>query len=162
MMKALLYLRGGVYVEWAIDIDTVRQQFEQAKSSKEATESLYKSLSTYTKDDPLLLAYKGASLTLKARFLADRGDKKKMVAEGIKTIETAVVASPKQVEIRLVRLAVQENSPKILKYKMNMAEDKQMILTNFAGQPKAVQSLIKRYAQQSAVFTDAERKQLGG
>src|SRR5690606_33175919 len=82
MMKALLFLWVGVFVGWAIDIDTVRQQFEQAKSSKEATESLYKSLSTYTKDDPLLLAYKGASLTLKARFLADRGDKRKWSPKG--------------------------------------------------------------------------------
>jgi len=159
-MKGLLLVLLTLFSSWGIELDSVRKQFEEAKASEEATESLYKLLKDYQKDDPVLLAYKGAALTLRARYLNERSAKKDMVSQGIALLERAVKSSPKQVEVRLIRLAVQENSPKILKYKMNIAEDKQMILSNTSVQPTAVKSLVKRYVKQSHLFTAEEQRTL--
>ncbi len=159
-MKGVLLVFLTLFSSWGIDLDSVRKQFEEAKASKESTESLYKLLKDYQKDDPVLLAYKGAALTLRARYLNERSAKKDMVAQGIALLERAVKASPRQVEVRLIRLAIQENSPKILKYKMNIAEDKQMILSNTSAQSTAVKSLVKRYVKQSQLFTAEEQRTL--
>ncbi len=159
-MKGILLICFMLFSFSGIELDNVRKQFEDAKASKEATESLYKLLQDYQKDDPVLLAYKGAALTLRARYLTERSAKKDMVSQGITVLERAVKSSPNQVEVRIIRLAVQEHSPKILKYKMNIAEDKQMILSNISGQPVAVKSMVKRYAKQSQVFTAEEQKKL--
>mgnify|MGYP004718861149 CR=1 FL=1 len=160
-MKGILLVFLSFFAAVSVDLGTVRQQFGEAKDSKAATEKLYASLSTYSKDDPVLLAYKGASYTLKARYVAAKAEKRQMVSQGIQLIEQAVKAALKQLEIRLVRLAVQENSPKILKYKTNITEDKQALFSDIKAQPAAVQSLIKRYAKQSTLFTADEQKKLG-
>ncbi|WDF68483.1 hypothetical protein PQ465_19580 [Sphingobacterium oryzagri] len=160
-MKGLLIVLLTTLTFAAPSLERVRGYFEEAKASREATENLYKSLQDYKGNDAVLLAYKGASSTLKARYMDARADKKALVSEGIQGVEKAVKLAPKQVEIRLVRLAVQENAPKVLKYKANIGEDKQLILANFDTQSTALKAIIKRYAQQSAVFTTAEMKKLG-
>ncbi len=155
-MKSLAVIFYLVLGWFAVDLPTIREDFQQAKSSQSATEKLYNELADYTKDDPVMLAYKGASQTLKARFLKDRAEKKTLVSNGIKLLERSVKMAPDKIEIRLVRLAIQENSPKILKYKANMAEDKGMILSNFALQPGAIKAIIKQYAEQSDYITIEE------
>src|SRR5690606_6391555 len=158
-MKGLMILFVGAFALWTIDLGNIRQQFEQAKSSKEATEALYQALQG-NKKESVILDYKVASITLKARYEENRETKKEMVSEGIQTLEKAVKSSPLNVEIHLVRLAIQEHSPKVLKYKMNIAEDKQRILSNFASENRAVKTLIKRHVGQPKVFTAEERSKL--
>lgn len=160
-MKALLIVFVSLMSIAAPSLERVRGYFEAAKTSKEATENLYESLHDYNGSDAIMLAYKGASYTLKARFTESRTEKKSLVTEGIQLLEKAVQSAPKQMEVRLVRLAVQENSPKILKYKGNITEDKQLLISSYAAQSAALQSIVKRYAQQSAVFTAAEKKKVG-
>ncbi|WP_437919190.1 hypothetical protein [Sphingobacterium sp. LRF_L2] len=159
-MKGILVIFLGLFSLFAIDLHAVRSQFEEAKNSKEATEKLYISLRDYKKNDPLLLAYKGASLTLKARYLSEREKKKEMVMQGIHLLENAVKTSPNQLEIRLIRLAVQEHSPKILKYKKNIDEDKHIILAKFEEQSSEVKSLVRSYMKQSSVFSAEEQKKI--
>lgn len=160
-MKGLLIILFSVVSFATPSLEKVRAYFEEAKMSKAATENLYAALHDYSGNDAVLLAYKGASLTLKARYEEGRAEKKAQVTDGIQMLEKAVKAAPKQVEIRLVRLAVQENSPKILKYKANITEDKQLILSNFDTQPAPLKALVKRYAQQSSAFSQAEKKKVG-
>ncbi|TDS14527.1 hypothetical protein [Sphingobacterium paludis] len=160
-MKTVLLVFLIMVSRGAVDLTSVRKNFEEAKDSKAVTEKLYTMLCNYREDDPLLIGYKGASFTLKARYEQGRSEKREMVAQGIKTVEGAIKLAPKNIELRLIRLAVQENSPKILKYKMNMQEDKQLIVANFAAQPAEVKSMIKRYAKQSAFFTAEDAKKIG-
>ncbi|WP_164109485.1 MULTISPECIES: hypothetical protein [Sphingobacterium] len=137
-----------------VDLSSVRSNFEKSDTSKEFTATLYNQLKNYSKTDPVLLAYKGASYTLQARYVSDRKMKKELFIDGAKDIESAVAAAPNNIEIRLVRLIIQENTPKILKYKGNINTDKQMILTNFDTQPKVVKEAVRRYAStRSKIFT---------
>src|SRR5699024_11238863 len=46
-------------------------------------------------------------------------------------IEDAVKADKENIEIRLVRLIIQENTPKIAGYKENIKEDKEFIIKHF-------------------------------
>lgn len=143
------------------DLRAVRSNFEKAESSKENTAILYKQLKDYSKNDPVLLAYKGAAYGLQARYMVDKKKKKELFIAGAKDIEAAVLASPDNIEIRLVRLIIQENTPKILKYKENITADKQMILTNFESQPKVVKDAIRRYATtRSKVFTAVDLQKI--
>lgn len=161
MIKSIATVFTILSLWFQTDLGTVRANFEKSADSKENTATLYNQLKNYSKSDPILLAYKGASYGLQARYVADKKQKKELFISGAKDIEAAVKASPNSVEIRLVRLVIQENTPKILKYKANINTDKQMILTNFESQSKVVKDAVKRYATtRSKVFTATELQKL--
>ncbi|MFZ4862183.1 hypothetical protein ACL9RF_08345 [Sphingobacterium sp. Mn56C] len=160
-MQVLSSILFTLSLWFQIDVGTVRANFEKSADSKEDTETLYQSLKSYSKSDPVLLAYKGAAYGLKARYVEDRKTKKDLFISGAKDIEAAVAAASENVEIRFIRLVIQENTPNVLKYKANIHEDKQMILANFAKQTKAVQETVRRYAvKRSKVFTASELSKL--
>lgn len=140
-----------------VNLSSIRSNFEKADNSKEYTEKLYNQLKDYNKTDPLLLAYKGAAYGLQARYVNDKKRKKELFVAGAKNIESAVAMAPDDVEIRLIRLIIQENTPKVLKYKANINADKQMILTKFGSQSKTVKDAVRRYATtRSKVFTTVD------
>ncbi|MGO3108405.1 MAG: hypothetical protein ACTJHT_01475 [Sphingobacterium sp.] len=159
-MKSLMVILYMFFGSLAVELPTIRAYFVLAKDSQSITEKLYNELAAYSQNDPVVLAYKGASQILKARLLKDRSAKKALVVQGIQLLERSVEAAPEEVEIRLVRLAIQEHAPKILKYNGHMAEDKRMILANFATQPTVVRTIISQYAAQSKYFTAGEQAKL--
>src|SRR5690606_5285869 len=111
----------------AQDFNSIRQAYRYATKSREQAFAFYEPLEHVSKSDsPLLIAYKGAGLTLLARYekLAVRGPK---VREAVQCIEQAVANDPQNAEIRLIRLSVQEHLPKFLKYNQNIEEDRQLI-----------------------------------
>src|SRR5690606_26062060 len=77
-------------------------------------------------DKAEMMAYKGAGITLLARFepLTKRSAK---VKSGIKWIDDAIKKSPNNVEVRLIRLSVQENLPKMFKYNTHIESDRKFI-----------------------------------
>lgn len=161
MVKVFASVLWAISLWLQVDLSSVRSNFEKADGSKEYTAALYNQLKNYNNTDPVLLAYKGAAYVLQARYVSDRKTKKELFVDGAKDIEKAVSTAPNNVEIRLVRLIIQENTPKILKYKGNINTDKQMILTNFDSQSKAVKDAVKRYATtRSTVFTVADLRML--
>ncbi|WP_140937289.1 hypothetical protein [Sphingobacterium lumbrici] len=160
-MKILVALVVSFFWMSSIDLGSIRADFEKAENSKANTEHLYNLLKDYDKGDPVIQAYKGAAYSLQARYTTDKKDKKELFVAGVKDIEAAIKSAPNNVEIRLIRLIIQENTPKMLKYKMEIDTDKQMILTNFSAQHTAVKGLIRRYAtKRSTVFTASEMDKL--
>lgn len=156
-MKIGVVLLWLVTVLQQVDLPTVRANFENAEKSKSSTAALFNLLKDYDQPNAVLRAYKGASSVLQARYIVDQKTKRKLVIDGIRALEAAVKSSPDHVEIRLIRLIIQENTPKVLKYKLNMDADKQMILANFESQSREVKGLIKRYAMtRSKFFTATE------
>ena len=69
-------------------------------------------------------------------------------------------SNPNNVEARLIRLSIQENTPKLLKYKANIDADKKQILLLFDKQSSDLKEYIKNYVKQSKIFTEAEKQQL--
>ncbi len=87
-----------------------------------------------------------------------RKEKKELFVEGVKLIESAIKTEPNNLEIRLIRLSIQENTPKILNYKKNITEDKRFIVAQFAKQNQSLKEYVQSFVSQSSVFT-AEEKQ---
>ncbi|GAA4775398.1 MULTISPECIES: hypothetical protein [Flavobacterium] len=138
----------------------VRDQYYAASKSKQNAEKFYNLLAKYNKDNKTMLAYKGAALALKSKYASDRKDKKDLFIEGVTTLESSVKQEPNNAEIRLIRLSVQENTPKFLKYKANIDEDKKMIVSSFEKQSKDLKEYIKTYINQSKIFTEAEKQKI--
>lgn len=142
------------------DLKEVREQYYEASKSKSKAEEFYNSLSKYNKENQTLLAYKGAAIALKAKFATDAKKKKALFIEGVNFIETAIKSDPNNLEIRIIRLSIQENTPKVLKYKSNISEDKNLISKHFARQNQALKDFIATYIRQSKAFSEAEKQTL--
>ncbi len=142
------------------DLSSVREEYYAASKTKQSALEFYNLMADYSKDNKTLLAYKGAAIALKSKFTFEKIKKKKLFIEAVTLIENSVKADPNNAEIRLVRLSIQENTPKFLKYKANIEEDKKIILTSYDKQSKELKEYIKIYIGQSTVFTDSEKQKI--
>jgi len=143
------------------ELSEVRKLYANAVNSKADGEKLIDLMTSVSKDDnKTLVAYKGASLALKGKFSPKKEDKKKYFTEGVKILEQALEKDPKNFEIRLIRISIQENTPKILKYKQNIPEDKAFILSNFSKQNQALKNFTKLYLTQSKIFSETEKNSM--
>lgn len=152
----LLFLSINVL---STDIITVRSAYKEAAQDATKIEAFSKLLSNISKNDDItLVAYKGASITLLAKNEKKIKDKKSQFIEGVSYVEYAIEKAPNNIEIRFIRLGIQENTPKILKYKNNIEEDKQFILNQFKTISSSnLRNHIKDYILQSKAFSDEEK-----
>lgn len=141
------------------DLKNIRLHYPKAVESTEITAKLDDELATVNSSSrPVLVAYKGAVLTLKAKFAKKKSDKKDFFKEGVSLIESAVKSESSNIEIRYIRLSVQENSPKFLGYDKNIKEDKQFILRNFATiSSKDLKEIIKDFGLKSKNFDEKDK-----
>ena len=84
-------------------------------------------------------------------------EKKSNFKEGVKWIESAVKSKPDNIEIRMIRLGVQENTPKIAKYNTNIQEDKNFIIEHYNDESGSLAAYIKNFILTSKSFSDAEK-----
>lgn len=160
-LKLLLFFVGWMTAGYvSLDLETVRQDYREASESEEATKKLFESLTEIGKNDEMVfVAYKGAVTTMMAEFTEGIKNKKAFFKEGRDFLEYAIENEPNNVEIRCIRLSVQENVPKITGYHKNKEEDKQFILDNYSAmEDKGAKEFVKGFASQSESFTDAERQ----
>lgn len=142
------------------DLSSVREQYSEATKSQKNAEDFYNLVANASKDNKVMLGYKGAAIALKAKFAKDRKAKKSLFIDGVKLIENAIKSEPNNIELRLIRLSIQENTPKILNYKSNINEDKKLILTNFGKQNQSLKEHITSFVKQSSVFSEMEKKSI--
>ncbi|WP_459209522.1 hypothetical protein [Aquimarina rhabdastrellae] len=146
-MKLLIILFCSICSFQQVDKTQIRELYKVAHLNAEKTEELY----AITKDavikenEALLKVYYGAALTLKAKFAKTRKDKIKFFKEGAKLIEEVVAKHPNDIEIRFVRLSVQENAPRITRYKKNIKEDKLYIEQNLQNSSEQIKVYIAAY-----------------
>jgi len=145
-----------------IKIAQVRLLYKDAITSKEKAALLYDKLKKITKkDNKILLAYKGAVTALVSKNLKGAKTKKATFKEGILLIEYAVSKQPKAYEIRFIRMCLQQNIPKFLKYNKHKVEDKNFILNNFKTlKSNNLKRHVLDYINQSKHFTELEKNRL--
>lgn len=143
----------------SIDVNTVRNAYKEAAQDSAKIEAFNKLLNNISKDDDVtLVAYKGAAIALLARNEKRIKDKKDLFIEGVSYIEYAIDKAPSNIEARFIRLGIQENTPKILKYKGDIEKDKQFILKQFKNISSTnLRNHIKDYILQSKSFSDEEK-----
>ncbi|HMK06050.1 MAG TPA: hypothetical protein VK476_00885 [Flavobacterium sp.] len=141
------------------DIAEIRKIYTNAaKSEASAKEFTAKIAGVADDSDKTLWAYKGASLTLIAKFANNIPDKISNLKEGAKMIDGAAASEPNNIEIRLIRFSVQENVPKIVNYRQNKKEDKAFILAHYKEQNGALKEYVKNFILLSKSFTAAEKQ----
>ncbi len=160
-LKLLLFFVGWMSAGYlSLDLETVRQDYRKASESEKATKKLFDGLMEIGKNDNVVLvAYKGAVTTMMAEYAEGIKNKKSFFKEGRDLLEYAIETEPENVEIRCIRLSVQENVPKITGYHKNKEADKAFILDNYASMEDAgAKEFVKGYTSASDSFTEAERQ----
>ncbi len=160
-MKSIFLFFGVIGLLLAApDISEVREAYRKAAENQEKAEKLHNDLTAITEsDNVLLIGYKGAATTIMAKYAKGVKAKTTYFKEGKKLIEQAILADPQNVELRYIRLSVQENAPKIVRYKKHIAQDKQFIIDNFNGiKSRETKRYVKGFVSQSSSFTEAEKQ----
>jgi Cu/Ag efflux protein CusF len=116
---------------------------EDLKKIEAETETVKKSTDTDKN------ALEGGLLMRQAAFIKGPGKKLSSFKEGHKLLEEAINSDPNNVEFRFIRLMVQENAPKFLKYNKNLDEDSQIIKDNYKKLPQNIQEAIAGYSKSS-------------
>ena len=158
-MKSLIIFVAYFVFFANVDIAEIRYLYKQADDSQQYASELEGKLVNITKsDDKVLVAYKGAVTSMIAKYQKGVKLKKEFFENGVSLVEFAIGSEPENIEIRFVRLSVQQNSPKFLNYNNEIEEDKKFILNYFdqiGSSP--LKSYIRDYILHSNNFTEEEK-----
>ncbi|HEV8080513.1 MAG TPA: hypothetical protein VGP43_07370 [Chitinophagaceae bacterium] len=103
-------------------------------------------------------AYEGALLIRKAGVVKVAAEKIKLFKKGRIKLETALLNDNSNGEYHFLRLTIQENAPKIAKYKANIETDKQFIKKSFTNLPTDIQQVIIDYSKTSKILHPQDLK----
>lgn len=127
-------------------------------SESNAKEFALKLANIEKEDNKTLVAYKGASIVILSRYKKEIQEKSKKFKEGAKMVEFAVASEPNNIEIRMIRLSIQEKAPKIVNYNKNKKEDKEFLLDHYKEQSGNLKAHLKNFMLQSKSFSAAEKQ----
>jgi len=97
-------------------------------------------------------AYEGALLMRKAGLVAIPGEKLKLFKSGRIKLETVLAKDSSITEYRFLRLIIQENAPKIVKYKAQLQSDKACIIKSYKSLSPVVKEAIEDYSKNSKIL----------
>lgn len=141
------------------EITEIRKLYSSVVISESNAKEFALKLANIEKDDnKTLVAYKGASIVILSRFKKEISEKSKNFKEGAKMVEFAVASDPNNIEIRMIRLSIQEKAPKIVNYNKNKKEDKEFLLDHYKKQSGNLKAHIKNFMLQSKSFSTAEKQ----
>jgi len=146
---------------WVVNVDVseIRSDYKHAVKSKTKAFELNSKLESISKNDKkVLVAYKGAVISITAKYKNSNKLKSTTFKSGVSLIEYAVENEADNIEIRFVRLSIQQNSPKFLKYNKDIEADKKFILNNFKNiRSNEFKDYLKGYILDSENFTKDEK-----
>jgi hypothetical protein len=96
--------------------------------------------------------YDGALLMKKAGLIAKPKEKLRLFKSGMLKMETALLADSVSTEFHFLRLVIEEQAPKIVKYNTHIEKDKIFIQNNFKEVSPVVQHAILDYCKNSKVL----------
>ncbi|HQW55616.1 MAG TPA: hypothetical protein PK076_05790 [Saprospiraceae bacterium] len=132
MISVILYILSQSTTMLSIHnltIEEVRQNYQLAVSNKNICRSMISSLENNPRS-AVEQAYCGAFQAIWANHTSNLGEKLSTFNKGKKNIDAAAERSPKDIEIKFIRLSIQKSSPSLLGYKDKMKEDRSFILNN--------------------------------
>lgn len=102
------------------------------------------------KESSEVKAFKGALQMKAAQFQKTPKDKMSMFSIGKKLLESEIKSNDGNAEYRFLRLLIQENAPKQLKYNGNIEEDVVSIVSGYSKLKESTKAAIESYAKKSA------------
>ncbi len=158
-MKLLLTLLLWVSFVGTPDLASIRKMYaDVAKSETNAKDFVEKLAGVSSNDDKILVAYKAASILVDSKFEKKLRQKMDRFKEGAKLLEATIKSEPSNIEMRMIRLSVQQDVPAITGYKKNIKEDKKFITTYYASQNAALKDYLKDFVLQSESFSEKEKQ----
>lgn len=160
-MKLMLsFLAGLLFFFQSSDLEALRNAYSKANLSNEGAKNFIAIAEKKTSSDPVVTGYKAAAEILEAKVTTEKNKRKSFVKSGATSLENVIKNNPNNIELRVIRMSVQENIPKIVGYSRNLKEDKTFIVKNYSKQNAALKSYIKKFAAQSKTMTAAEKNAL--
>ncbi|EFK37158.1 Uncharacterised protein [Chryseobacterium gleum] len=157
-MKLILSFITAFVFFFQSDLETLRNSYAKANESNTNTQNFIDTAEKQSGSDPVTVGYKAAAKIMEAKIV--KNNRKALVKTGATSLENVIKNNPNNAELRLIRLSVQENIPKIVGYRGSMKDDKAFLLNNYSKQNTALKGYIKRFAMQSKTITEAERATL--
>ncbi|KMQ65906.1 hypothetical protein ACM39_15920 [Chryseobacterium sp. FH2] len=157
-MKLILSFLAAFTIFFQSGLEALRDSYEKANASNANTESFINIAEKTSGSDAVTQGYKAAAQIMEAKI--SKANRKALVKSGATSLESIIQSHPSNIELRLIRLSVQENIPKIVGYRGNLKDDKVFILNNYARQNATLKNYIKRFAAQSKTITAEERATL--
>ncbi|PBQ31178.1 hypothetical protein CNR22_05165 [Sphingobacteriaceae bacterium] len=94
-------------------------------------------------------AFKGAMLMKKSGLVSQTKEKLKLFKEGHKALELTIHNDSTNAEYRFLRLAIQENAPKIVNYNKEIKADAAYLRRNYQGLSQGLQRVVINYSKTS-------------
>lgn len=158
-MKLFLTLVLWISFVGTPDLASIRKMYAVVtKSESNAKEFSQKLADVSNNDDKILVAYKAASILLDSKFEKKLQDKIDRFKEGAKLLESMIKSEPNNIEMRMIRLSIQENVPGITGYKKNIKEDKKYLTEHYASQNATLKEYLKDFILQSKSFSEKEKQ----
>jgi hypothetical protein len=160
-MKLILSLiTAFLFYFQSSDLETLRNSYSKANQSNANTQAFIDVAEKQSSSDPIISGYKAAAQIMEAKVTKEKGKRKLFVKTGATSLESIIKTNPNNIELRVIRLSVQENIPKIVGYHSSLKDDKTFILSNYGKQNSALKSYVQKFAAQSKTFTPAEKASL--
>jgi hypothetical protein len=158
-MKLIISLILLVGLMSTPDLPTIRKIYPTASNSETSAKDFNSKLVAIANtDENILVAYKAASIILDSKYEKKLSAKMSRFKEGAQLLEGTIAKEPNSIEIRMIRLSIQENVPGITGYKKNIKEDKKYILAHYDDQNTALKEYLKNFILQSKSFSTAEKQ----
>lgn len=136
-------------------IESLRDSYAKANVSNANTEAFINTAEKTSGSDAVIQGYKAAAKIMEAKIA--KQNRKALVKSGATSLESIIKSNPNNIELRVIRMSVQENIPKIVGYRGSLKDDKAFILNNYSKQNSALKNYIKKFAAQSKTMTAAEK-----
>jgi hypothetical protein len=131
------FSKSGFYLTMAYQsIEAVNKELKIVKAS------------TITEKD----AYEGTLLMTKAGLVKNPAEKIKYFKSGRAELEIRIKKNITDIELRFLRLMIQENAPPVVNYKGDLKEDKEFIERSFKTLSPEMQKYILDYSKRSKIL----------
>lgn len=157
-MKLFLSFFAAFVFFFQSDLETLRNSYAKANESNSNTQNFIDTAEKQSGSDAVTVGYKAAAKIMEAKIA--KSNRKSLVKTGATSLESVIKSNPNNAELRLIRMSVQENIPKIVGYRGSLKDDKAFLLNNYSKQNTALKGYIKRFAMQSKTMTEAEKATL--
>jgi hypothetical protein len=157
-MKLIFSFLTAFVLFFQSGLESLRDSYAKANSSDANTEAFINIAEKQSGSDAVTTGYKAAAKIMEAKIA--KSNRKALVKAGATNLESIIKSNPNNIELRLIRMSVQENIPKIVGYRGSLKDDKAFILANYGKQNTALKNYIKRFAAQSKTMSEEERATL--
>ncbi|MFC5875385.1 hypothetical protein SAMN05443633_10646 [Chryseobacterium arachidis] len=154
-MKLIFSFLTAFILFFQSGLESLRESYAKANSSNANTEAFINTAEKASGSDAIVQGYKAAAQIMEAKIT--KNNRKALVKSGATSLEAIIKSNPNNAELRVIRMSVQENIPKIVGYRGSLKDDKAFLLNNYSKQNTALKSYIKRFATQSKTMTEAEK-----